>query len=93
MFPSYVRAAQNREFLAVLGMYVPSLCSWFPDAVGYTSFLEFGNAAREFFRPFFQQHLATLTPGQPRDAMDIYLEKMNKSNNDPIAPASTMVRL
>ena len=76
-------AAQNSGFLAVLGMYVPFLCSWFPNAVGYTLFLESGNAAREFFRPFFQQHSATLTPGQPRDVMDIYLEKVNESKDDP----------
>ena len=63
-------------------MYVPFLCSYFPDAVGYSLWVKTGEAFRDFLAPFFQDHLSTLIPGQPRDVLDIYLEKMNASHGD-----------
>ena len=81
-FCNFSRAFQNNGLLAVLGMYVPSLCSYFPDAVGYSLWVKSGKALRDFLTPFFQAHLSTLIPGQPRDVLDIYLEKTNESQDD-----------
>ena len=41
-----------------------------------------GNELRKFFRPFLQNHKATVVPGQPRDILDINVEKINASYDD-----------
>ena len=50
--------------------------------MGYNSWLNTGNELREFFRPYIKQHLATFIPGQPRDILDIYMEKLTDSKDD-----------
>ena len=36
----------------------------------------------EFIKPFLLEHSRTLIPGQPRDVMDIYIEKMIANKDD-----------
>ena len=46
----------------------------------------------EFIKPFLLEHSRTLIPGQPRDVMDIYIEKMIANKDMMRALASTKVR-
>ena len=75
-------ATQNNGVLSVLGTFIPALCSCFPDAVGHSLWMNMDKDLREFFVPFFHDHLETIIPGQPRDILDIYVEKINDSKDE-----------
>lgn len=75
-------ALQNKGLLQVLGMFVPMLCSYFPDAVGYSTWIKLANDIKEFLNPLILERLRTLTPGQPRDVLDMYVEKVTASKDD-----------
>ena len=73
----------NSGIMAVLGMYVPFLCSIFPNATGYNAWVNAAEVVRGFFRPCIAEHMASFIPDQPRDLMDVYLEKVVDSKDDP----------
>ena len=57
-----------------MGLFVPKLAQWFPNAVGYTYKLAGARKIQVFVRELVEEHKETRVKGQPRDPTDAYLD-------------------
>ena len=60
--------------LESLGIFVPKIAEWFPNAVRHTYRIEGMAKIQDYIRGLIAEHRETLVKGQPRDLTDAYLE-------------------
>ena len=57
-----------------LGIFVPKIAEWFPDAVRHKDRVEGLQKVQAYLRGLIEEHGKSRIPGQPRDLTDAYLE-------------------
>ena len=63
-------------------MFIPWLTKLFPKMSGYDEMMADLQPALDFLQGFIDKHKSNFIPGEPRDLIDAYLDKI-KSTDDP----------
>ena len=60
---------------------MPWLAKLFPDSTGYTKLATGAEELKEILREIVREHQKSFSPGSNRDYIDMYLQKMNETND------------
>ena len=67
--------------LLSLGIFIPKLCEWFPETIGYNIWMEVGDYGRDYFAKIIANRKLTHVLGEPRDMLDGYFDKVHITND------------
>jgi cytochrome P450 len=68
--------------IAFLCVFIPILAKIAPKLLGYTKIVEGDKKIVDFIRKPVEEHIATWQSGQPRDFIDVYLDEVEKTENN-----------